>query len=497
MKKILLIVLALVLAWECHVTLLHAKSEIPPWRPGPTKNLVIYTINGLTPAYSIPDTYVFADTTARDSYFTSNPSELVAGRFVVITGTSTLQRYNGATWDDYSTLIQGPTGATGTNGSDGSDGVSAPWATSTGYVLYDIVANDGYLYTCTSPHTSDSTTEPGVGASWQTVWDLIGSGGSDSAAIHDNQANEINAITEKASPVSADLVIVEDSENSYAKRKVQVGNLPGGGGGITSVLGDSSGAVPYFFQTWTAFSTSDATPDVSAAQNFQTADTGTITGFDHGGGSIEDRDLYVYCATAQVFDITSSEITAINRSTDYTCDVGMVLHFKYHTNQWYALNMPDDYQTLATSGIVVNNSGVPVARSMGDGDGITWTNSDGTAGNPTPTVAYPFHFERTISDPADADDAPFFHAYAALTITNVACVAEGTTPSITVDIQECASDGSTSCATILSSVITCNGGFDTGTISDGGIASGNTTRLLLGAPSGTVDSVTVFVEGTR
>jgi len=53
--------------------------------------------------------------------------------------------------------------------------------------------------------------------------------GSDADAIHDNVAGEINGITEKATPVDADLILIEDSADSNNKKKVQVGNLPGGG----------------------------------------------------------------------------------------------------------------------------------------------------------------------------------------------------------------------------------------------------------------------------
>lgn len=56
-------------------------------------------------------------------------------------------------------------------------------------------------------------------------------GGADPAAIHDNISGEIAALTEKVSPVSADLVIIEDSGDSNTKKKVQLGNLPGGGSG--------------------------------------------------------------------------------------------------------------------------------------------------------------------------------------------------------------------------------------------------------------------------
>ena len=50
--------------------------------------------------------------------------------------------------------------------------------------------------------------------------------GTDPNAIHDNTPAEISAVTEKASPVSADLVLIEDSEASNAKKKVQLGNIP-------------------------------------------------------------------------------------------------------------------------------------------------------------------------------------------------------------------------------------------------------------------------------
>ncbi len=51
-------------------------------------------------------------------------------------------------------------------------------------------------------------------------------------AIHGGTAGEINALAEKAVPVNADLILIEDSAAANAKKKVQVGNLPGGGGGL-------------------------------------------------------------------------------------------------------------------------------------------------------------------------------------------------------------------------------------------------------------------------
>jgi len=64
-----------------------------------------------------------------------------------------------------------------------------------------------------------------------TIGDLPEQAGIDSTAVHDNVAAEISAVTEKATPVSADLLLIEDSADSNNKKRVQVGNLPSSGGG--------------------------------------------------------------------------------------------------------------------------------------------------------------------------------------------------------------------------------------------------------------------------
>ena len=66
----------------------------------------------------------------------------------------------------------------------------------------------------------------------------FGSAATDGAAIHDNEANEISAITEKTTPSNDDLLLIEDSDASYVKKKLKISNLPssGGGSGETDVL---------------------------------------------------------------------------------------------------------------------------------------------------------------------------------------------------------------------------------------------------------------------
>src|SRR3990172_4427483 len=88
-----------------------------------------------------------------------------------------------------------------------------------------------------------------------------GGAGSDTSAIHDNESGEINALTEKVSPVSADLVVIEDSAASYAKKKAQIGNLPGGGGGISwsQVVNESGTSFTNFTGTGGGTWSSDGT----------------------------------------------------------------------------------------------------------------------------------------------------------------------------------------------------------------------------------------------
>lgn len=79
------------------------------------------------------------------------------------------------------------------------------------------------------------------GSQWAPSGVTGGGAGSDTTAIHDNEAGEIAAITEKTVPVSADLLIIEDSAAGNVKKRVQIGNLPGGAGGQTDTVAGASG----------------------------------------------------------------------------------------------------------------------------------------------------------------------------------------------------------------------------------------------------------------
>lgn len=57
---------------------------------------------------------------------------------------------------------------------------------------------------------------------------------TDAAALHEDVAGEIHALAEKTSPAAADELVIEDSADGYAKKRVQISNLPTGSGGATS-----------------------------------------------------------------------------------------------------------------------------------------------------------------------------------------------------------------------------------------------------------------------
>lgn len=72
------------------------------------------------------------------------------------------------------------------------------------------------------------------------TWVQVGGAATDDAAIHDDEAGEINAITEKMSVADDDVFLIEDSAASYAKKRVKASNLPSGGGGGTDLIGAAS-----------------------------------------------------------------------------------------------------------------------------------------------------------------------------------------------------------------------------------------------------------------
>lgn len=120
----------------------------------------------------------------------------------------------GASWADYWDLFAtkgatgdtgatGSTGATGATGSTGATGAAGPaglawqgaWVTSTAYAENDGASNGGSAYICTADHTSGASSEPGVGGSWSSYWDLLAAKGASGAGTGDMLASTYDPAT--------------------------------------------------------------------------------------------------------------------------------------------------------------------------------------------------------------------------------------------------------------------------------------------------------------
>jgi hypothetical protein len=125
-------------------------------------------------------------------------------------------------------------------------------------------------------------------------------GGADADAIHDNAAGEIAAVTEKTVPVAADLLLIEDSADSNNKKRVQVGNLPSD---ATSLQGDDIDAsiAPADGQVltwdngsthWTASSPDEGTAYMELGENHTLTSAGGSPDTETFGGGIFDAGLH-------------------------------------------------------------------------------------------------------------------------------------------------------------------------------------------------------------
>lgn len=95
-----------------------------------------------------------------------------------------------------------------------------------------------------------------------------------------------------------------------------------------------------------------------------------------------------------------------------------------------------------------------------------------------------------VKSPVD-DDFLLFKARQAITITDIHVIAQGGT-SISIDIQECDSAGA-NCSSVDAAITAdTDGAEDDGTLSNPTIDAGDWVKVVLGAPSGTVN----FVSGS-
>lgn len=153
----------------------------------------------------------------------------------------------------------------------------------------------------------------------------------------------------------------------------------------------------------------------------------------------------------------------------------------------------------ALDDLVVGSGTLPDGTTSGDiiqWDGDSWavatphaiTSGTGiTISSGEISVTTTTHQENfAIKTPVDADDFLLFKAQSAITVTDIHVIAQGGT-SISVDVQECDSAGA-NCATVDAAITAdTDGAQDDGAFSNGVIDAGDWVKIVLGAPSGTVN----------
>jgi hypothetical protein len=99
----------------------------------------------------------------------------------------------------------------------------------------------------------------------------------------------------------------------------------------------------------------------------------------------------------------------------------------------------------------------------------------------------------TIVAPQDADDPLIYKFPRAATLVSLSCVALGG-GTISVDIQECDADGA-NCTTTGATIASCGAtNTDDSTLTDAAVDATDWYKLVIGAPSGTVDQVSVSLQ---
>jgi len=99
----------------------------------------------------------------------------------------------------------------------------------------------------------------------------VGGGGVDTTAIHKATAAELSAMTAKATPVDADILVIEDSAASWAKKKVTLANV------VALASGSGGSATPDY--TYWSPDAPPASPDTDNDEFDGSAGSGTPSGF--------------------------------------------------------------------------------------------------------------------------------------------------------------------------------------------------------------------------
>jgi len=149
-------------------------------------------------------------TLTNDSGFTTNTGDVVGPASSVTARIATFDGTTGKLIQDSGSLVS--------DFATSAQGALADSATQPGDNVSTLTNDSGFIDNTVTTLSSLSITESQISDLTHT----------DPDAIHDNVAGEINAITAKATPVDADVLLIEDSADSFNKKKITIGDIAGG-----------------------------------------------------------------------------------------------------------------------------------------------------------------------------------------------------------------------------------------------------------------------------
>lgn len=134
--------------------------------------------------------------------------------------------------------IYGPHGPEGPQGERGLTWRNSGWITATSYEVDDALLHNGTSYRAYAAHTSGASTEPGVGASWGTVWKELAVKGATGAAGASG-ATTLDALTDvdtsTTAPTDGQALVYNLASSLWKPGSVASGGGGGtGGGGVLS-----------------------------------------------------------------------------------------------------------------------------------------------------------------------------------------------------------------------------------------------------------------------